>query len=239
MRHIPRIHVTTPLFKGARIVLSPPERHHLLTVFRMQESAEVRVFNATSGEWSALLIGKKRREVECLVCVHPPVSEKDLGSRLLFPLLKGPRLTFLIEKAVELGVGDLQPVITDHAGTTLFSQERWQMVARQATEQCGRLSLPSVQSAWELSEILETWSPETPLFVADERPEALPVVDFLGKMPNKTAFLIGPEGGFSEREFITFARLPFVTSVSLGKTTLRTETAACALLALYATFCCR
>jgi 16S rRNA (uracil1498-N3)-methyltransferase len=238
MRHIPRIHITTLLCKGVCVELPPAERHHLLTVFRIQEGAEVRLFNAVYGEWRAHLVDKKKGKLECTECVSPVVSSPDACSapHLLFPLLKATRLAYLIEKSVELGVGSLRPVITDHTVVASFNKERWQTVAKQATEQCGRLCVPLVHAPEKLEILLETWSAEIPIFAADERRTVPSITSFLEKMPLKTAFLVGPEGGFSVREFTSLERLPFVINVSLGNAILRTETAASVLLTLYAAF---
>jgi 16S rRNA (uracil1498-N3)-methyltransferase len=204
----------------------------------MQEMAEVRLFNAVSGEWRAYLIDKKKGKLECTECVLPAVLSLDARStpHLLFPLLKAVRLAYLVEKSVELGVCSLQPVITDHTVVTSFNKERWQTVAKQATEQCGRLHVPLVRAPERLEILLESWSAGMPIFIADERQIAPSITSFLGKMPSETAFLVGPEGGFSTREFTIFERLPFVTSISLGNAILRTETAASVLLTLYAAF---
>jgi 16S rRNA (uracil1498-N3)-methyltransferase len=184
---------------------------------------------------------KKRGMLECIECLLPSVptaSGTDLGPfpHLLFPLLKSARLTYLLEKSVELGVGALYPIITEHTMVASFNTERWQVVIKQATEQCGRLLMPLVHAPKKLESALAAWPREISLFVGDERPAAPPIAPFLKKMPSKTAFLVGPEGGFSVREFATFDRLSFITCVSLGSTVLRTETATSALLALYAAF---
>jgi 16S rRNA (uracil1498-N3)-methyltransferase len=200
----------------------------------MQAGAEVHLFNAASGEWRARLIDKQKGIFLCTECLRPSAS--FFGPHLFFPILKGSRLELLIEKSVELGVGALHPIFTDHTDILFFNKERWQVVVKQATEQCGRLDLPPIHRPEKLSHILDKWLLKDSLLVGDERQGAPSIIPFLDKIPPSAAFLVGPEGGFSAQEFATFARLPFINCVSMGATTLRTETAALAFLALHAAF---
>jgi 16S rRNA (uracil1498-N3)-methyltransferase len=232
MRHIPRIYVEGLLFKEAIVTLTPQERRHVGSVLRLSLGDAVRVFNAQSGEWQARITDQR---AGTLVCVHQICAAPSslVGPRLLFPILKGPRLALLIEKAVELGVSILTPIITKYTALTNFHKTRWQAVAKQATEQSGQGRIPSLQDPQDLRALLETWPTDTPLFVGDERIKVASRDVFCKGFPQEASFLVGPEGGFAPEEFAFFSCLPFVQSISLGPTTLRTETAAIALLALY------
>jgi 16S rRNA (uracil1498-N3)-methyltransferase len=139
----------------------------------------------------------------------------------------------MVQKAVEMGVSRLQPVLTRHGQVARVNTERMVANAIEAAEQCGILSLPSVEPPVPLPRLLGAWDPERRLVFCDEDAEMTSPVAGLSAAPRSPlAVLIGPEGGFAEDERIALLKLPNVVRISLGPRILRADTAAVAALTL-------
>jgi 16S rRNA (uracil1498-N3)-methyltransferase len=155
----------------------------------------------------------------------------------LFAPLKQARLDYMVQKAVEMGVGRLRPVLTQHTQVSRVNLERMEANAIEAAEQCGILSIPAIEPPVKLSEALENWDASRRLIFCDEGASLSDPAQALMKAdPGPAALLIGPEGGFSPAERAKLLALPFVTQLSLGPRILRADTAAVAALALMQTF---
>ena len=243
-RQAPRLYVSeSSLLEGAVVGLSAAQRRYLGTVMRLQVGDSVNVFNGRDGEWRAQIHQLDRKHCELRMeslLRQQPSSSTSGRPALIFAVLKGARLPTLIEKATELGVADLQPCLTDRCVARDLNCDRLMGIAAEAAEQCGRLSVPTVHPPRPLAELLQTW-PERglgSLCACDERGEA----PSLARMAYSTGgaqiggLLIGPEGGFSPREFALMDDADWVRPVSLGDNILRAETAAIAALAVLA--CC-
>lgn len=231
----PRLHTPQPLAVGALIALPDAQRHYLLSVMRLKPGHPCRLFNAVDGEFEASVgvLDKRSAEIGCISQIRPP-PPVSAGSTLLFGVLKGPRLPMLIEKATELGVGTLQPVVSEYCATRDLNIDRLAAIAIEAAEQSGRLSVPEVLPAAPLLQLLSTWG-GSPLFACDERGGDVPLARAArdsAAAGRALAVLVGPEGGLSPAEFEALARMDCVTFVSLGPNILRAETAAMAALAL-------
>lgn len=236
-----RLHVEAPLAGGVTVTLGRATTHYLRDVLRQTTGAELAVFNARDGEWSAVLDDVRRNEAEVSVRerVRAPASEPDLW--LLLALLKRTRTDLVVEKATELGVARILPVITARTQASRVNGERLQAIAREAAEQCERLSVPDVSEPRSLTQVLDEWSPSRRLIVADEAGGGKPIAEALAVIREESvacgnqavtwALLIGPEGGFDSAELDRLRKLPFVTPVALGPRILRAETAALAALA--------
>jgi 16S rRNA (uracil1498-N3)-methyltransferase len=150
-----------------------------------------------------------------------------------FAPLKVGRLDYLVQKAVEMGAGVLQPVITQHTQLAKVGTERLQANVVEAAEQCGILAIPEVREAQKFPALLSGWDWERRLIFCDESAETNNPLPVLKAVPEKKlGLLIGPEGGFSEEERRQLRALPFVTAVPLGPRILRADTAAVAALAV-------
>jgi 16S rRNA (uracil1498-N3)-methyltransferase len=227
---------TTPLAKGARLQLPDAQRHYLLNVMRTREGDTVHTFNGVDGEWSANveLLDKKRGAL-CVLEQLRRQPQDDMGPTLLFGVLKSSRLPMLVEKTSELGVGNLQPVLTQHCAVRKLNVQRLQAVAVEAAEQSRRLTVPQLEHPESLGTVLAHWDPSRPLYVCDERANCPTLSARLAMEKDglqSPGVLIGPEGGFAREEFETLSNCDFVRSVSLGPNTLRAETAALAALAV-------
>jgi 16S rRNA (uracil1498-N3)-methyltransferase len=228
-----RLFVPQDLAAGAAFEASPEQSHYLTHVLRMAEGAELLVFNGRHGEWLARVSARAKKAVrlETVEQTRPQPATPDLV--YCFAPLKVGRLDYLVQKAVEMGAGVLQPVITQHTQLAKVGIERLQANAVEAAEQCGILAIPEVREAQKFTALLSSWDKERRLIFCDESAETnnpLPALQTIGE--RKLGLLIGPEGGFSEDERKQLYALPFVTAIPLGPRILRADTAAVAALAV-------
>jgi 16S rRNA (uracil1498-N3)-methyltransferase len=149
---------------------------------------------------------------------------------LCFALLKRQKTDLVVEKATELGVTHIQPVITARTQADHVNLDRLRAIAIEAAEQCESLTLPSIFAPIQLAKLVATLPGETKIFLADERRIAPNLRRPPGEAP--LALIIGPEGGFTGEELAAIGGQQNVNRVSLGARILRAETAAIAGLAL-------
>jgi 16S rRNA (uracil1498-N3)-methyltransferase len=228
-----RLFVPQDLAAGAAIDASSEQSHYLSNVLRMAEGADLLVFNGRDGEWLARIATKTKKVVrlEAVEQTRPQTPASDLV--YCFAPLKVGRLDYLVQKAVEMGAGVLQPVITQHTQLAKVGIERLQANAVEAAEQCGILAIPEVRDTKKFSALLAGWDSERRLIFCDESAETnnpLPALQAIRE--KKLGLLVGPEGGFSEDERRQLHVLPFVTAIPLGPRILRADTAAVAALAV-------
>lgn len=228
-----RLFVAADLAAGASIALEREQAHYLGTVLRMGAGAELLIFNGRHGEWRARIseIGRKGATLLLVEQTRPQPPAPDLV--YAFAPIKAGRLDYLVQKAVEMGAGVLQPVITQHTQMKTVGVDRLQANALEAAEQCGILALPQVSEPVRLDALLAGWDPSRRLIFCDEGADTDNPLDALNAISErKFGLLVGPEGGFSEEERRQLRALPFVTAIPLGPRILRADTAAVAALAL-------
>jgi 16S rRNA (uracil1498-N3)-methyltransferase len=246
MSATPRLFVESDLAEGGMARLAEEQAHYLTRVLRLGIGAPVRLFNGRDGEFDAELAGSTKNAAELRIGrrVREQATPPDLW--LLFAPLKKTRTDFVVEKAVELGVREIRPVLTERCEAQAVRTDRLQRIAIEAAEQTERLDVPPVQEARRLDLALKGWDPARLLYFCDEagdegdRPwggeagRAAPMADVLKASPAPAgAILIGPEGGFSPAERTMLRKLDFVRPVGLGPRILRAETAAAAALAIW------
>jgi 16S rRNA (uracil1498-N3)-methyltransferase len=224
-----RLFVSDPLAAGAAITATPVQAQYLSTVMRRDAGDAVRLFNGRDGEWQARIVSIRRDRGKLLVeeLLRPQCAEPDIW--LVFALLKRDATDLVVQKATELGVSLLLPVFTARTVPDRMNQTRLAAIATEAAEQSERLTVPAVEAARRLTEVLECWPSDRILHAAIERIGAPPLC---GSGAAANALLVGPEGGFSESEVRLLRGCHFVVPVSLGPFVLRAETAAIAGLAL-------
>lgn len=231
-----RLFVNTALNIGAGVTLERDQSNYLINVLRMRAGDRIVLFNGQDGAWLAEIeaAGKKSTQVRLVEQTSPqtPVSDIWYG----FAPLKSARLDYMIQKATEMGVGAIQPVITQYTQVSRIKRERMQANAIEAAEQCEVLSVPLVAKDISLVQLIDTWSQtheDRKLIVADEEEASMSPVEILSKLKGqKLGLLIGPEGGFSEEERALLRKQNFVVPISLGPRILRADTAAVAALAV-------
>ncbi len=229
-----RVFLDADLSEGAEITCERGQANYLRNVLRLGEGARILVFNGRAGEWRARLAVHGKRD--CGLVIEEQVREQAGGPdvRYLFAPLKRARLDYMVQKATELGVRTLEPVITAHTVAERVNIERMRANVIEAAEQCGVLRVPDVAEPVQLDACLADWAQERVIFFADEAAEASPpLTAFEGiERGAPVAVLIGPEGGFSEKERARVRALRQTRAVSLGPRIMRADTAAVALLAL-------
>lgn len=227
---LPRLFVPDDLNGGVHLSLDEGQSHYLLSVLRRRAGDRVRVFNGRDGEWIADLKVRGKRDVaavvEGLFLSQPTPSARV---HLIFAPLRKDRMDFLIEKAVELGVGALHPVLTERTENRNPNGVRLQRQIIEAAEQCERLDVPVLYESITLPDFLGTRGAGFLLLACIERGD-YPALS-TGHEEGDIGVLIGPEGGWTERERDLILRCPNVRPVSLGPRILRAETAALYVLA--------
>ena len=228
-----RLFVDTPLGAGVSVEADTKQFNYLANVLRLGECARILVFNGQDGEWAAVLkfAGKKKLSLVCETLERAQTTLPDLV--FLFAPLKVGRLDYLVQKAVEMGAGIVQPVITDFTQNLRVSVEKLQANTLEAAEQCGILAVPQVGAPLNLQALLEGWDASRRLIFCDEDHAAQNPLTALGRVSEKhLALLTGPEGGFSDAEREMLRSLAFVTAIPLGPRILRADTAAVAAMAV-------
>lgn len=231
-----RLYIPAPLTTdAAAIALDASAAHRLQNVLRLRSGAAIAGFNERDGEWLCRIVelGRGRAAVQAITQRRGPEPAPDLW--LLFAPIKRARLDWLIEKATELGAGALVPISSERAQMERLNRQRLQAVAIASAEQSERLTVPEVRDIVRLEQALAAWPAERRLVLCDESGVGTPIGEALTALPAGTpaAVLIGPEGGFTERELDAIGKLPIVTRVGLGPRVLRAETAALAALAVF------
>jgi 16S rRNA (uracil1498-N3)-methyltransferase len=228
-----RLYVPHDLHPDLDFEASPEQSHYLSSVLRMNEGAELLVFNGRDGEWLARIDSKSKRglRLRTIEQTRPQPPHPDLI--YCFAPLKTGRLDYLIQKAVEMGAGTLQPVITQHTQAAKASVERMQANAIEAAEQCGILAVPHVSKPVKLDFLIGNWPGTHRLVFCDEDASTNNPLSALQAIEERQiALLVGPEGGFSDAERAMLRAHPGVTAIPLGPRILRADTAAVAALAL-------
>ena len=227
----PRLFVEDDLASGVGLTLDGPRAHYLRDVLRLGVGAEVLLFNGRDGEWRTRVTATAKRSLDLVLQTQtrPQATEPDLW--LCFAPVKKARIDFIAEKATELGVSALVPVLTRRTNVERVNVERLRANAVEAAEQTERLTVPEVREPASLEQVLKAWPAARRLLIADETGGGKPILDALGDaQPGAWAVLIGPEGGFTREELDRIAALPGVLAVGLGPRILRADTAAVAAL---------
>lgn len=228
-----RLFVPQAMQANGEVEPDPQQTHYLLNVLRMQPGAQLLIFNGVDGEWLASLAeaGKKRVRLSLMTQVRPQPTQSDLV--YCFAPLKQGRLDYMVQKAVEMGAGVLQPVLTQHTQMSNVGIDRIRANVIEAAEQCGILAIPAVREVVKLDRLIWEWEAGRRLIFCDEGAETNnPVPALQGIAEQKLGLLIGPEGGFSDEERQQLRALPYVTPIPLGPRILRADTAAVAAMAV-------
>lgn len=233
-----RIFVSAPLRAGAQVALDAAASHYLSRVLRVAAGDPVVLFDGSGTDYAATIATADRRGVVCTVDgAVDAVRESPVPITLIQGISRGEKMDLTIQKATELGVAAIRPVLAER-GVVRLSAERaasraahWRKVAINACQQCGRSVVPAIEAATGLDEALRADASAVRLVAlpdaAHDLGEALRRVERAASV----SILVGPEGGFSDREAAS-AREAGLVSFRAGPRVLRTETAAIALIAI-------
>ena len=231
-KSLPRLFVREALVEGARVELDAGQANYLGNVLRMGAGDPLLLFDGRSGEWLARITesGRKRMVLTAECRTRGPETIPDVW--LAFAPVKRAQTDWLVEKATELGVARLLPVMTRRTVAERVKIERLQAIAIEAAEQCGRTRLPEIADPLPLTKLLDEREAGRILYFADEGGGEAVAKAF---RPGPALILTGPEGGFTDEERAAVRAAPNSVAVSLGPRILRAETAALAALAAFMT----
>jgi 16S rRNA (uracil1498-N3)-methyltransferase len=227
----PRLFVETELAPGPLRIDGPPA-HYLIQVMRMKAGDPVKLFDDRTGEWLGVAQAVGKRDL--VLDVTDRLREREPVPDLWLcaaPIKKG-RIDWVVEKACELGVARVAPVLTRRAVVDKLNLDRLRSHMIEAAEQCGRTALPELVEPVKLAAMLRDWPAGRTLFFADET-GGLPALEAMRANPGPGAILVGPEGGFDPEERDAIRAHPGAVGIALGPRILRAETAAAAAVSLW------
>ena len=225
-------------FENLTVTLRADEARHLREVLRLKAGDAVYVFNGAGREFRCIIQNARRDSAELRIDSElAPRPESQLELKLGVALLKGEKFDLVVQKATELGVNKIEPVITRHADIQLRDESdaskrvtRWQRIALEATKQSGRAVVPEVSSPVSFESYLEgTKDAELRLMFSERDGGGLWLIS--GRAPQSAVAVVGSEGGWSKEE-IALAREHEFHVITLGGRILRAETAAITAAAL-------
>lgn len=228
----PRLFVPGPLVEGAAIAVEGQAAHYLSRVMRVGEGDAVILCDDETGEWTARVATVGKRD---LVLVPERLNrprEQVPDFTLCAALLKKPNFDLVLEKATELGVRRIQPLVTRRCVADALNAERARTIVTEAAEQCARTALPELAAPVKLDALLREWPADRTLFFADEN-GGEPAAAAFAACKGPAALLVGPEGGFDDAERAAIRALPLARAITLGPRILRGETASIAATALW------
>ena len=228
----PRLFVAQALAAGAHLAIEGPQAHYLSRVMRVGAGDAVVLCDDVTGEWAARVVAADRRAVSLVAETLLRPREEVPDFTLCAALLKKDRFDLVLEKACELGVRTIQPVLTRRCVADKLNQTRARSILIEAAEQCARTALPRLLAPVKIEALLKTWSETRMLFFADENGGQAAAQEFAAHA-GPAALLIGPEGGFDEAERAAIRALSQARAITLGPRVLRGETAAIAATALW------
>lgn len=228
-----RLFVENALVKNEGFEATREQANYLINVLRMSDNDGILVFNGRDGEWRANIKIQGRKKCELVPSEQTRKQPQPSTLALCFAPLKQARLDYMVQKAVEMGAGILQPVITQYAQVRNLKDKRLYTNAIEAVEQCGILNVPEIKAELPLEAFLDGLPDDYHLIFCDEAEhDANPIEALKQETVKKIAVLIGPEGGFSDHEREILVTRSKVTKLGLGPRILRADTAAVAALAI-------
>lgn len=227
-----RLFVADSLEKENIILSNSLDVNYLSNVMRKKLGYQLLLFNPKDGEYIAEIveINHKKVSLQPIEKIREYKKEKELN--LIFAPIKQARMNFLLEKATELGVTKLTPIRTKHSVVDKINFNKWYIYTKEASEQCGRLSIPEIKPLEALNQFLSYWPEDQQIILCNEREKDFSLADHLKSNEEEINIMVGPEGGFSDQELDLLLSKKFITSVHLGPRILRAETATLYALSL-------
>ena len=229
-----RLYTKEELIVNKTIILDENQTHYIKNVVKYTIGDDICCFDNQNGEFLCQITAINKKTTDLLVKekLKDYTSCPDIW--LLFAPLKKDKTDFVIEKATELGCRKIIPTITKYTITSNVKTSRYIAQSIEAAEQCRRTDIPEITEAINIKELLQNWDNQRTLFFMDETLESKNFLQTLKENPTeKSAILVGPEGGFSEDELSLLRNLPFCKGATLGPRILRAETAATSALSCW------
>jgi len=231
-RSAPRLFVPEPLSEGAELRIGEAQAHYLLRVMRVGAGDAVVLCDDATGEWACTVTEAGKKAMVLQVRQQLRVREEVPDLWLCPALLKKDRFDLVLEKATELGVRRIAPVLARRCVADRLNPDRARAHIVEAAEQCARTALPQLAEVTRLEALLRDWPQDRVLFFADEQGGEPARASFAGHA-GPAALLVGPEGGWDDAERAAVRDLPMARPITLGPRILRGETAAIAAMALW------
>lgn len=224
-----RIYHPSTLVLGEEYALSDDAANHVARVLRMQKGQSLALFNGSNHVFEATIVYADKKSVRVAITASQiDDRESPLWLHLGQVMSRGEKMEFTVQKAVELGVNIITPLLSERCGVKLDAERldkkvaQWQKIAIAACEQCGRNQVPEIRAPMSLAQ----WCAESDgSLKLNLHPRATSSINTLPPSPERIRLLIGPEGGLSEAEIAMTAEQGF-TDILLGPRVLRTETTA-------------
>jgi 16S rRNA (uracil1498-N3)-methyltransferase len=238
LRHTPRLFVDAGLGGGQTVEPSAAPAHYLRHVLRLKVGDIVRLFNGRDGEWKASVAALTKRSLTLALQEQTRAQQAEPDLWLCCAPIKKAHFDYMIEKATELGVAAIQPILTARTQIREVNAERCRVLAIEAAEQSERLTIPEIRKPVALAELAASWPAARRLIVCAEWGEAMPVGQALPvAAASSAAILTGPEGGLAAEELATLRDLPQAVFIRLGPRILRADTAAIAAITCWQALC--
>lgn len=226
-----RILINAQLNYNEVIEILDADFHYLTKVMRKTVDDHILVFNSKDGEWLAQITNVDKKRIQLTVLSQIRKIEKEANLKLIFAPIKNPETTWIVTKAVELGVTEIQPILTMRSVVTKVNLEKLNLAAKEATEQCERLKAANINNMTSFEQAINSHNGD--FIFLDETGSGLPPKSALSRPLNNPAMVIGPEGGFDHKELDFAKTKSSCILLSLGNRILRSETAIIAGLSLF------
>lgn len=232
-----RLFIDRPLTNHTTLQLNKEQSHYICNVLRFNPQESLRIFNGCDGEWRASIISLNKKQVTITVDSQLANQTYENELHLAFCLLKNITPSFIVQKATELGVTHIWPIISKRTVITKTNMEKLEKSAIEAAEQCERLNIPKTNSIILLKDFLSQKPFSGSIILCDEKGNYMDFTSLQDKIPkrNGNCILIGPEGGWSEEEVNEINSLSFAVPINFGPRIMRAETAAIAAISAYNT----
>ena len=225
-KNVIRLYCNQKLSLNNIIVLNKTDTHYLKNVMRCKKNDQINLFNENDQEFYSKILEIKKYETILEIFELSTNTEIINDIFLIFSLVKKNKMDFIIQKATELGVRKIFPILTERSSLRYINPSRMFTIAKEASEQSNRISIPEISNLMTIQELLEQWDKKRSILYADEILKINKNLTILNRKNFvKSSLLVGPEGGFSPKENDMLKTYKYVFPISFGKTILRSDTA--------------
>lgn len=226
-KNIIRLHCNQKLSLNKLLVLNKSDTHYLKNVMRCKENDQINLFNENDGEFYSEILEIKKHKMILEIFKLSTNAEIINDISLIFSLVKKNKMDFIIQKATEMGVKKIFPILTERSSIRNINTTRMYAIAKEASEQSNRISIPEISNLQTIQELLKNWDKNRSILYADEILKINKNLTILNRKNFvKSSLLVGPEGGFSPEENDMLKAYKYVFPISFGETILRSDTAA-------------
>ena len=226
-KNVIRLYCNQKLSLNNIIVLNKTDTHYLKNVMRCKKNDQINLFNENDQEFFSKILEIKKYKTILEIFELSTNTEIINDIFLIFSLVKKNKMDFIIQKATELGVRKIFPILTERSSIRDINPSRMVAIAKEASEQSNRISIPEISNLMTMQELLEQWDKKRSILYADEILKINKNLTILNRKNFvKSSLLVGPEGGFTPEENDMLKTYKYVFPISFGETILRSDTAA-------------